>query len=167
VGALAAAFAVALVSWVSVRRLVAAHERRAMVRREAAVSIIQIGALAILACGPVALTIAWWLGFEPRWSDSLASLAPALAGGWAATLGGVGVPRMGEPLARMGERARRGAQTAFHGFVRFERRVVAILARIWLTLIAPARDLHTGDAQEYLLFVVGIAVLTLVLPLLR
>ena len=34
-------------------------------------------------------------------------------------------------------------------------------------LCAPLRDLHTGDAQEYLLFLVGLAVLALVLPLLR
>jgi hypothetical protein len=33
--------------------------------------------------------------------------------------------------------------------------------------IAPSRDLHTGDAQEYLLFLVGLSVLALVLPLLR
>ena len=32
---------------------------------------------------------------------------------------------------------------------------------------APLRDLHTGDAQEYLLFLVGVAVLALLLPLLR
>ena len=166
-GALAAAFAVALVSWISVRRLVAAEERRAMVRRDAAVSLIQIGALATLACGPVALTVAWWSGFEPGWSDSLASLAPALAGGWVASLGGLGLTRVREPVRRMGERARRVAQTAFHAFIRLERRLVSMLARIALTLIAPARDLHTGDAQEYLLFVVGIAVLSLVLPLLR
>ena len=32
---------------------------------------------------------------------------------------------------------------------------------------APARDLHSGDAQEYLLFLVGVAVLALLLPVLR
>jgi hypothetical protein len=35
------------------------------------------------------------------------------------------------------------------------------------TLAAPLRDLHTGDAQEYLLFLVGVAVLALLLPVLR
>ncbi len=166
--ALAAACAVALAAWVSVRRLVAAPERRSMVRREAAVPLIQIGALATMAAGPVALLIAWWSGFEPRWTDSLASLTPALAGGWAAGLGGsLGLAGRAPRLTATGGRARRVAQAAFHGVVRFERRLVALLARLALALIAPARDLHTGDAQEFLLFLAGVAVLALVLPLLR
>ena len=32
---------------------------------------------------------------------------------------------------------------------------------------SPLHDLHTGDAQEYLLFLVGLGVLALVLPLLQ
>jgi hypothetical protein len=166
--ALAAAFAVAVAAWVSVRRLVVAPERRAMVRREPAVPLIQIGALGTLACGPVALAIAWWSGFEPGWRDSLASLAPAIAGGWGASLGyAYGFSRVRPGVAALGDPARRFAQRAFTLITGVERRLVDVLGRIGLTLIAPARDLHTGDAQEYLLFVVGIAVLALVLPLLR
>ncbi|MBI1796996.1 MAG: hypothetical protein HY076_02165 [Candidatus Eisenbacteria bacterium] len=166
--ALAAAFAVTLAAWVSVRRLIVAPERRAMVRREAAVSLIQLGALGTLACGPVALIFAWWAGFEPGWRDSLAALAPAIAGGWGAGLGGAyGLTRVRPRVAALGEPARRAAQRVFAIIVRVERRLVALLARIASTLVAPARDLHTGDAQEYLLFVVGLAVLALVLPLLR
>ena len=41
------------------------------------------------------------------------------------------------------------------------------LANACIALGAPARDLHTGDAQEYLLFLVGLAVLALLLPLLQ
>jgi hypothetical protein len=48
-----------------------------------------------------------------------------------------------------------------------ERRAVALLIGLGRALIAPSRDLHTGDAQEYLLFLVGLSVLALVLPLLR
>jgi hypothetical protein len=33
--------------------------------------------------------------------------------------------------------------------------------------MAPSRDLHTGDAQEYLLFLIGLSVVALFLPLLR
>jgi hypothetical protein len=166
--ALAAAAAVALAAWVSVRRLVEAPERRTMVRREAAVPLIQIGALATMAAGPVALVIAWWSGFEPRWTDSLASLTPALAGGWAAGLG----PRREEaglaPRLRVpGGWGRRAAQVAFHGVMGVERQLVRLLTRLALVVIAPARDLHTGDAQEFLLFLAGVAVLALVLPLLR
>jgi hypothetical protein len=171
--ALAAAIAVAIAAWVSVRRLVEAPERRSMVRREAAVSIIQVGALATMVCGPVALAIAWWHGFEPSWGDSLASLAPAIAGGWIAGLGtGVttapgAVPPLAMRLAPLGLRMRQIAQVVFRMIVRLERRLVTLLARVFQSLIAPLRDLHTGDAQEYLLFVVGLAVLSLVLPLLR
>ena len=64
-------------------------------------------------------------------------------------------------------RARRAAQAAFRGVVRFERRLVGMLARVGMAMISPARDLHTGDAQEFLLFLAGVAVLALVLPLLR
>jgi hypothetical protein len=166
--ALAAAGAVALAAWVSVRRLVEAPERRTMVRREAAVPLIQIGALATMAAGPVALLIAWWSGFEPRWADSLASLTPALAGGWAGARGGSrGLGALPRRITAPGGRARHAAVAAFDGIVRVERRLVALLGRLALALIAPARDLHTGDAQEFLLFLAGVAVLALVLPLLR
>jgi hypothetical protein len=166
--ALAAAAAVALAAWVSVRRLVEAPERRTMMRREAAVPLIQIGALATMVVGPVALVIAWWSGFEPRWIDTLASLTPAIAGGWAASLGGT--RDLGDLAPRLGVidgRARRVAQAAFGTVIRFERRLVAVLAGLARAVIAPARDLHTGDAQEFLLFLAGVAVLALVLPLLR
>jgi len=172
--ALAAAAAVALAAWVSVGRLVEAPERRTMVRREAAVPLIQIGAVATLAAGPVALAIAWWSGFEPSWTDSLAALTPAIAGGWAAGIGGrrslaerPTLAGLAPRVAARGRRARRAARAAFDSIVAFERRLVAVLGRIAFALIAPARDLHTGDAQEYLLFLAGVAVLALVLPLLR
>ena len=49
----------------------------------------------------------------------------------------------------------------------FERRIVDTLGGALRAVVAPMRDLHTGDAQEYLLFLVGLSVLALVLPFLR
>lgn len=166
--ALAAAGAVALAAWVSVQRLVEAPERRTMLRREAAIPLIQIGALATLISGPVALMIAWWSGFQPPLADSLASIVPAFAGGWIADLGvNLGLGRFATWFAALGNAPRRAAQMAFHGVVRFQRLALSLLKRLALGVLAPARDLHTGDAQEFLLFVAGVAVLALVLPLLR
>ncbi len=166
--ALVAAGAVALASWVSVQRMEEAPERRTMVRREAAVPLIQIGALGTLAAGPAALAIAWWSGFEPPLADSLASLIPAFAGGWTAALGvNLGLTRFASWFAALGDAPRRAAQAAFRGAVRFQRRLMSLFRRLGLAVLAPARDLHTGDAQEFLLFVAGVAVLALVLPLLR
>jgi hypothetical protein len=48
-----------------------------------------------------------------------------------------------------------------------ERGAVDLIARIGQGATSPLRDLHTGDAQEYLLFLVGVAVLALLLPLLQ
>ncbi len=166
--ALAAAGTVALASWVSVHRMVEAPDRRTMVRRESAVPLVQIGALGVVATGPTALLIAWWSGFEPRLSDSLASLVPALAGGWAAGMGeGLGLTRIASPFTAVGNAARYAAQAAFRSVLRLERTLVVLLTRLGLALAAPARDLHTGDAQEFLLFLAGVAVLALVLPLLQ
>jgi hypothetical protein len=44
---------------------------------------------------------------------------------------------------------------------------VGAFQRLVRVLSAPLRDLHTGDAQEYLLFLAGLAVLALTAPLLQ
>jgi hypothetical protein len=44
---------------------------------------------------------------------------------------------------------------------------MALLARLGRASLAPTRDVHTGDAQEYLLFLVGLSVLALLIPVLR
>jgi hypothetical protein len=49
----------------------------------------------------------------------------------------------------------------------FERQLAGAVAALLRALGAPARDLHAGDAQEYLLFLVGVCLLALVVPLLR
>jgi hypothetical protein len=64
-------------------------------------------------------------------------------------------------------RGRATAASIFRGLVASERRLVAALAASLRMLVSPLRDLHTGHAQEYLLFLVGVAVLALLLPLLR
>ena len=51
--------------------------------------------------------------------------------------------------------------------VALARAVVSFFARLAQALTSPLRDLNSGDAQDYLLFLVGLSVLVLVLPLLR
>ena len=63
--------------------------------------------------------------------------------------------------------ARSVATLAYRGILGIERRLIALLARVARLLLAPSRDLHTGDAQEYLLFLIGLSVVALFLPLLR
>jgi hypothetical protein len=59
------------------------------------------------------------------------------------------------------------ALSTFRAVTLIERQLAAAIAGIARALGAPARDLHSGDAQEYLLFLVGVAVLALLLPVLR
>jgi hypothetical protein len=166
--ALVAAVAVAFASLVSVRRIVPAPDRRTILRRESAVPLVQVGALGVLIAGPLALLFSWWAGFEPRALDALASLVPAAVGGWAAGL----VANPLSPLqttwvTRFGKASRYVALVLFHGLLAIEAALRGLLRRIALAFGAPARDLHTGDAQEFLLFLAGVAVLAVVLPLLR
>jgi hypothetical protein len=51
--------------------------------------------------------------------------------------------------------------------VTLERTVVSFFGRLAQAVTSPLRDLNSGDAQDYLLFLVGLSVLMLVLPLLR
>jgi len=66
-----------------------------------------------------------------------------------------------------GELARGAAARLFHLILTFERRALALFARLGRAILGASRDLHTGDAQEYLLFLVGLSVLAVLLPLLR
>jgi len=70
-------------------------------------------------------------------------------------------------MERQREVARGAATALFRLFLAIERRVVAVLIRLGRGLLAPSRDLHTGDAQEYLLFLIGLSAVALFLPLLR
>lgn len=66
-----------------------------------------------------------------------------------------------------GAGARDFALSVFRSVTWLEGRLAAALAALLRAAGAPARDLHTGDAQEYLLFLAGVSVLALLLPLFR
>lgn len=166
--ALVAVATLALAALVSVRHTPGPPDRRATVRRESAVPMVQIGELGVMLSGPVGLVIAAGAGFRAGPIEVLAVLTPALGGWWAADLWPL--PESGPVAAGLRAPARIARQTAlvaFHGVMRFERILRGVLWRIGGAVAAPVRDLHTGDAQEYLLFLAGVAVLAVVLPLLR
>ena len=75
------AFAIALGTWVMIRRMVEAPERRAMVRRESAVSMSRLIAALTLFAGPIALVMAWWAGFDAPWPGGALALIPAVGAG--------------------------------------------------------------------------------------
>jgi hypothetical protein len=62
---------------------------------------------------------------------------------------------------------RQFARVTFNVVVALERALVSFIARFASAVTSPLRDLNSGDAQDYLLFLVGLSVLVLVLPLLR
>ena len=162
------ALPVCLNAWVTVGRMVAAPERRKMVRAGAALKLTRLAPLAVLATGPVALLVAWWGGFEPPWRDSAAALAPAVLGGMAALVARQTQARpVWRALRGMGRGMPAFAGAAFQAVIGIERRLVALVDGLVRAVASPLHDLHTGDAQEYLLFVVGLGVLALVLPLLQ
>ena len=59
------------------------------------------------------------------------------------------------------------AGAAYRWVVGVERRLIALLGGVLRAVVSTLHDLHTGDAQEYLLFLVGVGVLALILPLLQ
>jgi len=164
----AGAAAASIAAWIMVGRLEVAPERRRLMRPGSGVTLGRVAALAVLALVPAGLLLAWWAGFEPSWAPSVLALGPVALGALIAL-----APRQ-KPLVAVMKRAR-GAATrlralaglAFRATVRGERALAAVATRLVRGLLAPLRDLHTGDAQEYLLLLAGVSVLALVLPLLR
>ena len=157
---LSVAIPVAIGALVTVGRLVTAPERRAVGRRQPVFSMAHLAALLTLAIGPIGLAIAWGTGFAPARLPALLGAAPPVIG----ALGGMVRLRL---LALPFDIARRAARFTTRGVLTQERGAMTLLARLWRGSSAPVRDLHTGDAQEYLLFLVGVAVLALLLPLLQ
>ena len=51
--------------------------------------------------------------------------------------------------------------------MRVERWAIRWIARATAYAAGALHDLHTGDAQEYLLFLIGLGVFAVILPLLR
>jgi len=164
--AIPTAFAVGLAVWVMIRRMVEAPERRAMVRRESAVSLSRVTAALTMVVGPLALVMAWWNGFEVPLQVAGLALAPSLVPGVAAWWFERHPQVAAQSWAR-GAIARAAATNLFRATVAIERRLVAVFGGLLRGLLAPSRDLHTGDAQEYLLFLIGLSVLALIIPVLR
>lgn len=155
-----------LASFIWLKRVVEAPERRALRRHEDRAPLVsRIGAVATLLVGPVSLAWAWWRGFDVGGAAAGLALLPALLAWW--------------PVRRMHEEVPEGpaettpggtrdfALSTFRAVTLIERQLAAAVAGVARALGAPARDLHSGDAQEYLLFLVGVAVLALLLPVLR
>jgi hypothetical protein len=155
-------------AWVSVARFVEAPERRTLARRELVVPTNQIIALLTLVTSATGALLAWWSGFQSPWPQPLAGLLPGVVGGgaaWLLTRGEAGW--VGGTGQRVGARARGLAHGLAQIVLAIERWLVARFAGLGRALLAPARDIHTGTAQEYLLFLVALGLVGLVLPLLR
>jgi hypothetical protein len=156
---------IALASWVNVARLVEAPERRALARPVSWLTPSRMAPAVLLAGVPLALASAWWVGFAPRGLFALLALVPALLGG---ALGLFSLRPAGTGRGvRAGQVAQRVARRLFGFVVGLEQALVAGASRLVRMLATPLRDLHTGDAQEYVLFLIGVAVLAILLPLLR
>ena len=163
--------AVALLAWVMIRGMSEAPERRAVIRQEPAVSLSRlIGAFAMLS-GPIALGMAWWNGFSLFVLPSWLALAPAVGAGglawWLEQRSAAASPATDAKKTHGGDIARGAAARLFHLILMLERRALALFARLGRAVLGASHDLHTGDAQEYLLFLVGVSVLAVLLPLLR
>ncbi len=148
----------ALATWLVVRRPGPAPERRGLRRPAPPVTFHRVAALLALLAGPLSLAGAWLQGLRPPLLPALLALAPFVIGGGLALLPRVPLPRVA---------ARRVAHGLFHAVARAEHGLVARAGRASRSLVSPLRDLHTGDAQEYLLFLVGMTVIMLLLPVLR
>ncbi len=156
---------IALASWVNVARLVEAPERRALARPVSWLTPSRIAPVVLLGGVPMALASAWWVGFAPRPLFALLALVPAVLGG---ALGLLSVHPAEAGRGALADRiAQHAARRLFRLVIGLERALVSGAERLVRVLAAPLRDLHTGDAQEYVLFLVGVAVLAILLPLLR
>lgn len=163
---LAIAAPVALAAALSLRRVVEAPERRAEPRLDAGRLAGLVGAVAALVLGPAALLLAWWSGFEASFPGALVALLPPVLAALPRP-GGGSLPAVLRGPAAAGEGAREFALSVFRSVTRFEGQLAAAVGALLRAFGAPARDLHTGDAQEYLLFMAGVGVLALLLPLFR
>jgi hypothetical protein len=164
----AGAVAVAISTWIMVGRLEVAPERRRIMRPGAGITAGRIAAAIIMGLGPAGLALGWWFGFEPHWLPIVLALLPAVVGGVLAI-----APRQTSPLQlratarRLAVGGRRLAAWAYRFAMRTERTLLAAVTGLARSIATPLRDLHTGDAQEYLLLLSGVALLALLIPLLR
>lgn len=158
---------VTLASALSLRRVVEVPERRAEPRFDAGRLAGLVGAIVTLMLGPAALLLAWWSGFEAAFPATVVALLPALLAAIPRPARPADLPAVLRGPAAAGAGAREFAQSVFRSVTWLEARLGAGVGAALRALGAPARDLHTGDAQEYLLFLAGVSVLALLLPLFR
>ena len=158
--------AVFVASLLWLQRVVEAPERRAVARPEDRVPLIsRVAAIAVLLAGP--LSLAWvWKRVMTDPLTALIAMVPMALAWWPIHRARV-VPEPAEPEPPAGPGTRDFALNTFRAVTVVERQMAGAIAVVARLLGAPARDLHSGDAQEYLLFLVGVAVLSLLLPLLR
>ena len=156
--AIAVAIVGALVAWIVVRRPQRAPERRGVGRPVPFVTFHRVAAVVTMLLGPMSLAAAWSMGFRAPLAEGLIALLPFALGGALAASPALPLPSV----------AVRGfAHTLFHLVARAEHQLVVRTGRSGRLLASPLRDLHTGDAQEYLLFLVGMCVLMLLIPVLQ
>lgn len=182
-----------ITTWVIVSRLEEARERRAMARPSSPLTLGHLMAALTLLLGPAALVTAWRHGLPAAPGLVLLALVPAAVSGAMATVvlrwrrqhAGITaeapeviVDPAQSPervsagsrlatLAAVSERLRAAARGVFRWITGLERRLVGGLQRLGTMLVSPIHDLHTGDAQEYLLLLAGLALLALTTPLLQ
>ena len=157
-----------LASVIWLRRVVEAPERRTTARPEdRGPHLSRVGAWTTLCAGPVALAWTWWQGFEVGFPGAALALVPPLLAWWPVRRLTAALADAPETTEAVPGGSRDFALNAFRGVTYVERQFAEAIGAVARALGAPARDLHTGDAQEYLLFLVGVAVLALLLPLIR
>lgn len=157
-----------LAAVIGLRRVVEAPERRAAARPDdLGPRSSRLGAWVTLFAGPIALGWAWWNGFEVSFPGAALALLPSLLAWWPVRRLTAALADSPESTETIPGGSRDFALNAFRGVTLVERQLAEAIGGVARALGAPARDLHTGDAQEYLLFLVGVAVLALLLPLLR
>jgi hypothetical protein len=156
-----------LAAALSLHRVIEAPERRTAPRLDAGRLVGLLGATATLILGPAALLLAWWAGFEASFPGVAVAIVPVLLAAWPRRGTAAKLPPLLRAPVAAGASARDFALSVFRSVTWFESRMAAALGALLRAMGAPARDLHTGDAQEYLLFLAGVSVLALLLPLLR
>ena len=156
-----------LAARLSLSRVVEVRERRTVDRPDPLRALSRAGAIGTLLLGPLALLVGWWRGLEGSFPGVILATVPALLAWWRRAPRTAGLGEVLRAPVAAGATARDFALNAFRAVTAFETRLSAALAALVRALGAPARDLHSGDAQEYLLFLVGVSVLALLLPLLR
>jgi hypothetical protein len=158
-----------LAAVLSLRRVVEAPDRRALSRTDPSRLLGGAAALLTAAVGPAALALAFGAGLRTTWLVALLSGAPAALALFPRPMPGAQseLPPLLRGSVAVGASARDFSLSVFRFVITFERQLASAIGALLRGLGAPARDLHTGDAQEYLLFLVGLSVLALLLPLLR